>query len=69
MIESLFGYSENNREGKKVMSVRDNTPQYVVLLDPKKSHNLAISLKALNVRSMDVREALMEGNFNLITCL
>lgn len=66
MIETLFGYSsadKHNSEGKKESLLKDPSPQYVLILDPKKSQNLAISLKALNVRIEEVCDALREGNF------
>lgn len=59
MIESLFGYTDN-KGGKKIMSNKDAAAP-VRILDPKKSQNLAISLKAMGVRSEEVRDALMEG--------
>ncbi|XP_008776710.2 formin-like protein 11 [Phoenix dactylifera] len=65
MIESLFGYSSADKyksEGKKESLLKDPSPQYVRILDPKKSHNLAISLRALNVRIEEVCDALREGN-------
>ncbi|XP_074589064.1 uncharacterized protein LOC141844973 [Curcuma longa] len=66
MIESLFGYNnaaaKNLGEKKKESQGRDAAPKLIQLLEPKKSQNLAISLKALSVKSQDVREALMEGN-------
>ncbi|XP_020256532.1 formin-like protein 11 isoform X2 [Asparagus officinalis] len=60
MIESLFGYTDN-KGGEKIMSNKDAAAP-VRILDPKKSQNLAISLKAMSVRSEEVRDALMEGN-------
>ncbi|WOL10380.1 hypothetical protein Cni_G19135 [Canna indica] len=63
MIESLFGYAAANKpkvEGKESTA---KSPQYVRILDAKKSQNLAISLKALNVKIDEVRHALMEGRF------
>ncbi|XP_073114190.1 formin-like protein 10 isoform X2 [Elaeis guineensis] len=65
MIEMLFGYNSANRnkcEGKKESSSNDPSTQYVQLINPKKSQNLAISLKALNVKTEEVCDALMEGN-------
>ena len=66
MIETLFGYSsadKYNSEDKKESLLKDPSPQYVRILDPKKSQNLAISLKVLNVRIEEVCDALREGNF------
>ncbi|XP_073115501.1 formin-like protein 10 isoform X1 [Elaeis guineensis] len=65
MIETLFGYSsadKYNSEDKKESLLKDPSPQYVRILDPKKSQNLAISLKVLNVRIEEVCDALREGN-------
>lgn len=62
MIESLFGYTPVNNSknvGKEISS--KSTVQYVRILDAKKSQNLAISLKALNVKIIVVRGALLEG--------
>nr|AQM56003.1 FH1 [Lilium longiflorum] len=63
MIESLFGYDIDKQKsvGKKETS-KEPAIQYVQLLEPKKSQNLAISLKAMNVKSEEVCDALMEGN-------
>ncbi|CAL9107858.1 unnamed protein product [Musa textilis] len=66
MIETLFGYSsasgKNNGKGKMESPPGETSTQYIQLLDPKKSQNLAISLKALGVKKQEVREALMEAN-------
>lgn len=62
MIESLFGYTSTNKpknDGKESSS--KSPAQHVHILDAKKSHNLAISLKALNVKIEEVCDALMEG--------
>ncbi|ONK61099.1 uncharacterized protein A4U43_C08F26240 [Asparagus officinalis] len=64
MIETLFGYrSEEKRkaEGRKG-SVLNDPSQYIQLLEPRKSQNLAISLKAMSVKVDEVSDALMEGN-------
>ncbi|GLJ32443.1 hypothetical protein SUGI_0652780 [Cryptomeria japonica] len=62
MIETLFGYSSTNtgtnRMAKQALNPSSQHPQ---LLDPKKSQNLAIFLKALNVRREEVYDALLEG--------
>ncbi|KAL3645473.1 hypothetical protein CASFOL_010653 [Castilleja foliolosa] len=67
MIESLFGYAQapdgkNKNEAKKESSSQDVTPQYIQIIDAKKSQNLAIVLKALNVTTEEVCDALEEGN-------
>ncbi|XP_078433577.1 formin-like protein 5 [Wolffia australiana] len=64
MIETMFGYSASrpkSGEEKKSPS-SDPAPQLVQILDQKKSQNLAILLRALNVTIEEIREALMEGN-------
>ncbi|XP_052177928.1 formin-like protein 3 [Diospyros lotus] len=65
MMESLFGYTpaEKSKNGRrKDSSESESTPQYIQIIDPKKSHNLAIFLKALNVTTEEVCDALKEGN-------
>ncbi|KAJ6792787.1 formin-like protein 3 [Iris pallida] len=64
MIETLFGYRSDDKgknENKKASSSND-PPQYIQLLEPKKSQNLAISLKAMSVKVDEFRDALIEGN-------
>ncbi|CAA6668764.1 unnamed protein product [Spirodela intermedia] len=64
MIETLFGYSagkQKNGDDKKPAAI-DTSPQHIQILDPKKSQNLAILLRALNVTVEEIRDALMEGN-------
>lgn len=68
MIESLFMVNNNNSSlmSKENGSVRQNMPlgsQENRVLDPKKSQNIAILLRALNVTIEEVSEALLEGNF------
>ncbi|KAM0937067.1 putative formin, FH2 domain-containing protein [Dioscorea sansibarensis] len=65
MIESLFGYNSADKSkngGNKVLKKINPANQYIQLLEPKKSQNLAISLKAMGVKVEEVSEALMEGN-------
>ncbi|XP_004240139.2 formin-like protein 3 [Solanum lycopersicum] len=65
MMESLFGYNAANagkNDGAKVTSSFEATPQYIQIIDAKKSQNLAIVLKALNVTTEEVCDALKEGN-------
>lgn len=63
MMDSLFGYIPVD-QGKddliKVSSSFDQTSQYIQIVDPKKSQNLAILLKALNVTT-ELYDALDEG--------
>ncbi|KAL0353584.1 UNVERIFIED_CONTAM: Formin-like protein 5 [Sesamum angustifolium] len=65
MIETLFGYApadKNKSEAKKESTSQDVLPQYIQIIDPKKSQNLSILLKALNVTTEEVCDALQEGN-------
>ncbi|KAL8033638.1 hypothetical protein ABFX02_13G172600 [Erythranthe guttata] len=64
MIESLFGAApaaKSKNEGGKESSSQD-VPHYVQIIDPKKAQNLSILLKALNVTTEEVCDALEEGN-------
>ncbi|XVE50509.1 hypothetical protein DITRI_Ditri01bG0167900 [Diplodiscus trichospermus] len=63
MIENLFGYApaDKNRSDRKKES-QDPVPQYIQLIDHKKAQNLAILLRALNVTTEEVCDALREGN-------
>ncbi|XP_075083999.1 formin-like protein 3 [Nicotiana tabacum] len=64
MMESLFGYAQANpgkNEGTKASASFEATPQYIQIIDAKKSQNLAIILKALNVTTEEVCDALKEG--------
>ncbi|KAF3321846.1 formin-like protein 11 isoform X1 [Carex littledalei] len=65
MIENLFGYQANDKSkatGMKGAGQSDLQSPCVRLLESKKSQNLAISLKALNVKIEDVITAVNEGN-------
>ncbi|KAL6538220.1 hypothetical protein OROGR_012208 [Orobanche gracilis] len=64
MMETLFGYTptdKNKNEHQKDLSSFDS-PQFIQIIDPKKSQNLAILLRALNVTTEEVCDALKEGN-------
>ena len=67
MIESLFGYNavDKNRKAHKESSSQDPSPQHIQIIDPKKAQNLAILLRALNVTTEEVQDALHEGNLCL----
>lgn len=64
MIETLFVVNAPNQKPK------ETTPRWAApspnqedrVLDPKKSQNIAISLRALNVTMEEVCDALLEGN-------
>jgi hypothetical protein len=64
MIEALFGYGAGNRSNAKdkELAMPDPSPQHVSLLDFKKSCNLAVVFKAMNVRVEDIQNALTEGS-------
>jgi hypothetical protein len=67
MIETLFMVNNNNNLNS---TTKDNGRRLVLpmlnqesrVLDPKKSQNIAILLRALNVTIEEVCEALLEGN-------
>ncbi|KAG5546376.1 hypothetical protein RHGRI_018529 [Rhododendron griersonianum] len=65
MIETLFGYAtpeKNKNEAKKESSSQDPSTQYIQIIDSKKAQNLSILLRALNVTTEEVCDALQEGN-------
>ena len=64
MIESLFGYApaDRNKNQRKESTAQDAANQYIQIIDPKKSQNLSILLKALNVTTEEVCDALQEGD-------
>ncbi|KAA8531578.1 hypothetical protein F0562_006287 [Nyssa sinensis] len=64
MMETLFGCNSANSALKEATrkSVLPPVEQENRVLDPKKSQNIAILLRALNVTRDEVSEALLEGN-------
>ncbi|KAG8369400.1 hypothetical protein BUALT_Bualt14G0007200 [Buddleja alternifolia] len=63
MIETLFMVNSSNMNAKDgVRRLIPETNQENLVLDPKKSQNIAILLRALNVTVDEVCEALIEGN-------
>ncbi|KAG6386994.1 hypothetical protein SASPL_152176 [Salvia splendens] len=63
MMESLFGYSDQKKHRRKdSTSSESSTPQFIRIIDHKKAQNLSILLKALNVTSEEVCDAMKEGN-------
>lgn len=65
MMETLFGFAasdKNKNENKKDSNAFDNTPQFIQIIDPKKAQNLSILLRALNVTTEEVCDALKEGS-------
>ncbi|XP_057784470.1 formin-like protein 6 [Salvia miltiorrhiza] len=63
-MESLFGFNSANSVPKDTTtkSALPGTEQEIRVLDPKKSQNIAILLRALNVTKEEVAEALLDGN-------
>ncbi|XP_054815061.1 formin-like protein 5 isoform X1 [Prosopis cineraria] len=65
MIETLFGYNNVDKhkgEPKKESSSQDPATQYIQIIDRKKAQNLLILLRALNMTTEEVCDALHEGN-------
>ncbi|GAB2285304.1 Formin-like protein 5 [Dionaea muscipula] len=63
MIESLFGYSADDKKNNDRRSrSSDASVNYIKIIDPKKAQNLSILLRALNVTTEEVCDALLEGN-------
>ncbi|KAG2325106.1 hypothetical protein Bca4012_039595 [Brassica carinata] len=63
-MESLFGYNDGNKN-KNVQrgdASRDSHVQYIQIIDPRKAQNLSILLRALNVTTEEVVDAIKEGN-------
>lgn len=72
MIETLFVSKVTSTVPKEMnkANVLPSLTQENRVLDPKKSQNIAILLRALNVTKEEVCEALLEGliNFSAIRC-
>ncbi|KAK4482618.1 hypothetical protein RD792_009782 [Penstemon davidsonii] len=64
MIETLFTVNSSNMNGKDGVrcQIIPDMNQENLVLDPKRSQNIAILLRALNVTIEEVCEALTEGN-------
>ena len=60
MIETLFKANGPSKDGPRRSIIPSMDEEYRIL-DPKKSQNIAILLKALNVTEQEVCEALLEG--------
>ncbi|CAN6830849.1 unnamed protein product [Brassica oleracea] len=77
MIETLFRANDPTSRTKESVTtdvVHSKSHQESQFLDPRKSHNIAILLRALNVTADEVCEALVEGNSDalgseLLQCL
>ncbi|XP_073050485.1 formin-like protein 5 [Primulina eburnea] len=64
MIEKLFGHTpvgKNQNDARKKFSSQDLSMQHTRIIDPKKSQNLSILLKALNITTEEICDALAEG--------
>ncbi|XP_042038407.1 formin-like protein 3 [Salvia splendens] len=63
MIETLFGYAPAgiNKLGMK-KDASQEAPKFIQIIDAKKAQNLSILIKALGVTTVEVRDALEEGN-------
>ncbi|XP_061365569.1 formin-like protein 6 [Gastrolobium bilobum] len=65
MMETLFGCNSTNSAPKEAVTRKSVLPTVEKenrVLDPKKSQNIAILLRALNVTRDEVSEALLDGN-------
>lgn len=69
MMETLFGCNSVNSAPKEPTrkSVLPPVELENRVLDPKKSQNIAILLRALNVTRDEVSEALLDGMFSLFS--
>lgn len=63
MMESLFGYNDGNKNknDQRRDSGRDSPVQYIQIIDTRKAQNLSILLRALNVTTEEVVDAIKEG--------
>ncbi|KAK5776474.1 formin-like protein 3 [Gossypium arboreum] len=62
MIETLFGYqAANNKNNEKKEKAAEPAVQYIQIIDARKAQNLSILLRALNVTTQEVVDALQEG--------
>ena len=59
----MFGCTNQNRnERRKESPSLEPSVQYIQIIDPKKAQNLSILLRALNVTTEEVVDALKEGD-------
>ncbi|XP_020972858.1 formin-like protein 5 [Arachis ipaensis] len=61
-MEFLFGCTNHNKNERKKDSPQIDSAQLVQIIDKKKAQNLSILLKALNVTTEEVVDAIKEGN-------
>ena len=52
---------KNKIDRKKESASLESSIQYIQIIDPKKAQNLSILLRALNVTTEEVLDALQEG--------
>lgn len=70
MIESLFGLTNQNKnQRKKDPASLEPAIQYIQVIDPRKAHNLSILLRALNVTTEEVVDALNQGGFIFVSLI
>ncbi|XWS54296.1 hypothetical protein CRYUN_Cryun10bG0078200 [Craigia yunnanensis] len=64
MMETLFGYNQGTNKKNHQMRDSPSEPsiQYIQIIDTRKAQNLSILLRALNVTTEEVVDALREGN-------
>ncbi|KAJ0112718.1 hypothetical protein Patl1_02081 [Pistacia atlantica] len=67
MIESLFGYTgdKNKSEGRNRSMSSESTDQFIRIIDTRKAQNLSIILRALNLTTEEVVDALQEADEEL----
>lgn len=63
-MENLFGYkaAEQNKTDHKKGPAAFEAPKFIQIIDPRKAQNLSILLRALNVTTEEVCDAVLEGN-------
>ncbi|KAG7547506.1 Formin FH2 domain [Arabidopsis suecica] len=65
-METLFGYNDGNKNKNGQRSTdsssRESPVQYIQIIDTRKAQNLSILLRALNVTTEEVVDAIKEGN-------
>ncbi|KAG6570868.1 Formin-like protein 3, partial [Cucurbita argyrosperma subsp. sororia] len=68
MMESLFGYAavEANKGNRKKDLASEPSVQYIQIIDPRKAQNLSILLRALNVTTEEVVDAIQQGNLSVL---
>ncbi|XP_051115142.1 formin-like protein 3 [Andrographis paniculata] len=62
MMEEIFGYDPVDKKKSEKDSSALQIPQFIQIIDPRKSQNLAIVLKASDVTKEEIFDALKEGN-------